>query len=863
MDRGNPNNLEFTQTRGRAFESDFVPYMHPGLVTYSAHAAPGLNGNQFPRPHASQQASAAGRSADHSSQQFFQHDSGAAAPIEHSRQPTRRHPRSTGSANGTGSHNKKPVEAHSQRNMARRSTPPRQKPQWNEDTTVPGTFEGFGSASRRPPAVQEVSPAARPSASKRRARTAVGGAQRARHPYARLLQLRRQGETPRERRKRLQRESLNNSTVSASNVNNSPPPRRTAAARTNNQARVVVQQRTSRPPRPPTSGATAQPTAQAPTPPPQVHRSRGGGQAPPPHVPQYEEYGLPASPMHLGVTGGDFMSSLHLDKPVNMPPRQDSVTGRQSFGKAHHPAKQQQAAAGQITPHVHRSPPKPVPADVVLQVGSRAHLVRSQHAHSGLAPGQESQQQGQQWPVAADFQQVQQRIGGLHTTQVRMQGQPSHPWDARQHVLSSARAGVISAPPGSALDGSRVEAGDVHDMQGYLPPPSPFMYAPSQQDSRTAGHLYAEMHAEPMWAQYDSHESQRDFRTAPAATFTANVPDLADHVWHHSMKQAAAQAATDEAHTTYAHLGLAAAGGGAAAAEAEREAAPHEALEAADAKAAQLQQGNLRGAPTRQLGERPKGSWSHGDKQRLAADDGRLAFFSSAERLSEAVRQSGDLRTMLASLQGAMEAEGGVAADLAERQAARAAAAEAGLGGLQRHDAHTALKRAGGAQPWDLEEGGGADAQSTDTSRGGAESKGGGDKPAGGLWRVNAGGALQGHLLLCAAQAAHRAGHMGATSGISAPPHVLQGDALGEARCTALRQHSLAVARQRRIKHAALNATWGKDMSGEAATAVTSLGDLVLVEAVTDRLWPAYLHATARRLDEGVEEQVQQVVNSV
>ena len=131
------------------------------------------------------------------------------------------------------------------------------------------------------------------------------------------------------------------------------------------------------------------------------------------------------------------------------------------------------------------------------------------------------------------------------------------------------------------------------------------------------------------------------------------------------------------------------------------------------------------------------------------------------------------------------------------------------------------------------------------------------------MWRVNAGGALQGHLLLCAAQLAHKAGHKGATSAISATPHVLQGDALGPERCSALRAHREAVSRHRRIKHAALNATWGRDVSAGAAAAVESLGDLVLAEAVTDRLWPAYLHATARRLDEGVEEQMQQIVASV
>ena len=428
--------------------------------------------------------------------------------------------------------------------------------------------------------------------------------------------------------------------------------------------------------------------------------------------------------MHLGVTGGDFMSSLRLDEPVNIPPLPPRTSQREAapalhqWDSHHHPSHE---ASTHTQPSMARPYPEDLP-EVVLQPGARAHLVRSRHAHAGSTPTRAAPASSHATraapasshasgvvpsdPHASHFQQVQQHVGSLRTTQVQhaQHLQPSHPLHSQQPgsaVLSSARAGAASAPPGSAVDGSRVEAGDVHDMQGYLPPPAPFMYAPSQQDTRSAAHLYAEMRGEPMWAHHTPHEAERNYRTEPAATFTSHVPDLSDHVWHHSMKAAAQQAAADPVHTTYAHLGLAAAGGAAGPA-ADRDVAPHDALDAAEANAERLQQGDIRGTASRQLGERPQGTWSHGDQQRLAADEGRLAFFSSAERLSEAVRQSGDLRTMLASLQGAMEEEGGVAADLAQRQAARAAAAEAGLGGLQQHDTQTALKRAAGAQPWDV-----------------------------------------------------------------------------------------------------------------------------------------------------------------
>ncbi len=865
------NNLSFVAPgRFHEFPSS-GGFSEPGPLNYSHPNAP-LGSTQIPRTLSSapQNAAARAHSSVESAQPFNTHTRLTASEFDRRKRATNSHRSSLDAASRRHRAGERPKET-------RHATPTRRRPQWNEDTTVPGTFEEFGSASRRP-AVQEVSPAAR--SSRQRKAKKPHSTQRARHPYARLLQLRRQGETARERRRRQRIESLNSSTVSAAHVSDTPPRRSAhmskppphqsahaatathAAPRRSERAHVPAYKRTARPPRP-----EAQQSVQAPTLPPRVQR-QGRHEQTWNQVGQTEPARNEPSARGFGITGGgDFMASLRLDEPVHIPPRMPET--RETHHQ-HHTARSHQG---------HSLPATAASAvEVVLQPGARAHAVRSRHAHSSGTPQRQWQQQPQH---ASQFEHVEQQWMDLRTTHTgRAQGgAPSHPLHSQQKIISSARAGEISAPPGSAVDGSRVEQGDVHDMQGYLPPPAPFMYAPSQQDTHTSRQLYSELNSEPMWAQYS--QEQPTVAGSRAAVFTAHVPDLADHVWHHSMKQAAAQAAADPVHTTYSSLGLAAAGG----MNAQQELAPHEALDAAGAQVQQLQAGDVRGTADTVLGERPTGTWSHSDKQRLAADEGRLAFFSSAERLAEAVRQSGDLRTMLASLQGAMEAEGGVAADLAQRQAARAAAEEAGLAGLQRHDAHAALQRAAREQPW---EGGAAEptAGSADGGSGNVQNDAeaqvaqhdhallsGGEsntaaaaavpKGARGVWKVNAGGALQGHLLLCAAQLAHKQGLKGATSAISAAPHVLRGDALGPDRTAALRAHSQAVARHRRIKHAALNATWGKNLSSGASQAVSSLGDLVLTQAVTDRLWPAFLHATARHLDEDVEQEVQQVLKSV
>ena len=373
------------------------------------------------------------------------------------------------------------------------------------------------------------------------------------------------------------------------------------------------------------------------------------------------------------------------------------------------------------------------------------------------------------------------------------------------HTVGGSDRGVGSPPP------------MMYTRGGATPPPA--RSSPWQSQAFNLEELYVPLGCAASSGRVSQHP------TGGGLSGSVHVPDLHEHVWHHSMRKAAAAASVDAVHTRYINLGCAAGGAATPAAAAQSSTPTSQPVAPAH------------GDTAHQAAPNAAQAWSVQDAARLAAGEGRLAFFSNAEQLADAVRQPEDLHAMLAALEAAVQEEGEAAADLQLRKAGRQAEQEGGAGQVESAQVAAATRR---------------HARGADQAEHAAHVA----APAP-LWKVHGGGSLQGHLILAAAKAA-AAGQPSVPLPLAQATAVLQPGALG-----AIRQHAAERKRARRIQNAAVEATWGRGLRGEGGAAVDSLGDLVLAEAVAARLLPALLHATARKVDTLLDGEVAVLVQGV